>query len=285
MRFESFQKVVRPKVQGTWNVHQATLSQPLDFFIMLSSLSGIIGNASQANYAAGNAYQDAMAYYRRSLGLPAVSIDLGMIDSVGWVAENQEIAARNLKRWGYLAIEESELIAMLELSMKRDTEFASKKMTNGSPPLSSCQVVTGAGTMDIFGLEDLPPYFNSPTFCHLKQMRDRTKSDEGTLAKESLAQLLERNEQAADAAGIILDALLVKLSKLLMISVEDLNVSRPMTSYGIDSLVAVEVRNWLVKEAKADIPVMVILQSSSLNELAGKVAEKSRLVKRETLDH
>lgn len=280
MQCESFKKVVRPKVHGTWNVHQATRSQPVEFFIMLSSLSGIIGNASQANYAAGNAFQDAMAYYRRSIGLPAISLNLGMINSVGWVAENQEIAARNLKRWGYLAIEEPELIALLETAMKRDIDSVRGEHP---APLSSrsCQVVTGAGSIDIFDPDELPPYFNSPTFSHLKQTRDRTKLNASTLAEESLSQLLERKDSSTDAAGIILDALLNKLSKLLMIPVENLDAYRPTVSYGIDSLIAVEIRNWFIKEAKADIPVMVILQSTSLQELSRKATDKSRLVKKD----
>lgn len=68
------------------------LPKDLDFFVMLSSLAGIIGAISQANYAAGNTYQDQLAYYRRSKGLPAVSLNLGAIEGTGYVAENKSVA-------------------------------------------------------------------------------------------------------------------------------------------------------------------------------------------------
>jgi KR domain-containing protein len=77
---------------GSWNLHEL-LPQNLDFFILLSSLAGIVGSISQANYAAGNTYQDALVNYRHAKGLPAQSIDLGLIKGVGYVEEHKEVAA------------------------------------------------------------------------------------------------------------------------------------------------------------------------------------------------
>ena len=65
----------------------------LDFFILLSSLAGVIGSVSQANYAAGNTYQDALVNYRHAKGLPAQSIDLGLMKGIGYVEEHKEVAA------------------------------------------------------------------------------------------------------------------------------------------------------------------------------------------------
>ncbi|KAI9872084.1 MAG: hypothetical protein M1823_008265, partial [Watsoniomyces obsoletus] len=90
MTVEQYKAAVRPKVQGTWNLHEQL--HDLDFFVMLSSLSGVVGLASQCNYAAGNSYQDALARYRLSRGLPAASIDIGVVQAVGVVAENAELA-------------------------------------------------------------------------------------------------------------------------------------------------------------------------------------------------
>src|ERR1700722_10650329 len=77
---------------GSWNLHEL-LPLNLDFFILLSSLAGIIGSVSQANYAAGNTYQDALVNYRHAKGLPAQSIDLGLMKGIGYVEEHKEVAA------------------------------------------------------------------------------------------------------------------------------------------------------------------------------------------------
>jgi myxalamid-type polyketide synthase MxaE and MxaD len=83
-------KVMAPKVDGTWNLHYATLNLPLDFFVLFSSAVSVLGSPGQANYAAASAYMDAVSHYRRNLGLPAISINWGPWDEVGLAAETIE---------------------------------------------------------------------------------------------------------------------------------------------------------------------------------------------------
>ncbi|BCR99671.1 putative secondary metabolism biosynthetic enzyme [Aspergillus luchuensis] len=64
-----------PKIKGSWSLHQI-LGQNVDFFVLLSSVSGTIGNSAQSNYSAGNTFDDSLAAHRRSLGLPAISLNL-----------------------------------------------------------------------------------------------------------------------------------------------------------------------------------------------------------------
>lgn len=82
--------VMAPKVDGTWNLHQATLNIPLDFFVLFSSVVSVLGSPGQGNYAAASAYLDAMAYYRNHMGLPAISINWGPWADVGLAAEATE---------------------------------------------------------------------------------------------------------------------------------------------------------------------------------------------------
>ena len=82
--------VMAPKVDGTWNLHDATLNHPLDFFVLFSSAVSVLGSPGQGNYAAASAYLDAMAYFRRNLGLPAISINWGPWAEVGLAAEATE---------------------------------------------------------------------------------------------------------------------------------------------------------------------------------------------------
>ncbi|KAI0382791.1 putative polyketide synthase [Hypomontagnella monticulosa] len=267
MSHETFTKVIQPKVHGSWNLHKATINQPLDFFIMLASAAGTVGDTSQGNYAAANAFQDSLAHYRVSRGLPATVIDLGMVKSVGYVAENEGAAERNLARWGFLQIEEEEFLTMIDIAMESTKDNR------------RCQIVTGVGTQADFDRSqgDVPHWFRDPVFSHLHNMRAR-HIDNSAHSGPSLAQQLKETVSVSAAAAIVLDALMKKLSKSLMIALEDIDASSPTSVYGVDSLVAVEVRNWLLREVKADVPVFEILQASSLQLLGYKIAEKSSLV-------
>ena len=84
---ERMQRVLAPKVDGSWHLHQATAQHKLDFFVMYSSAVSVLGSPGQGNYAAASAYQDALAHYRQQLGLPAISINWGPWAEVGLAAE------------------------------------------------------------------------------------------------------------------------------------------------------------------------------------------------------
>jgi hypothetical protein len=100
MTHDDYHTAIHAKVKGTWNIHvvaQQEQKLPLDFFSMLSSVSGVVGMKGQANYAAANAFLDAFANYRQAQGLHANSIDLGVIEEVGFIAEMEDgdaLAAR-----------------------------------------------------------------------------------------------------------------------------------------------------------------------------------------------
>ena len=102
MTVQDFRDALQPKVQRTWNLHKH-LPKGMDFFVILSSVGGVFGNRSQSNYAAGNTYQDALARHRVSLGEKCISIDLGMILSIGFAAERPELLDL-LKAAGYQGI-------------------------------------------------------------------------------------------------------------------------------------------------------------------------------------
>jgi hypothetical protein len=93
-----------------------SLSHKLDFFVMLFSAVGIVGNSFEANYAAGSTFLDALAEYRRSNSLRALSLDLGIISSVRYVVENANVAAC-LARMGYDSISEDKMLSLIELAV------------------------------------------------------------------------------------------------------------------------------------------------------------------------
>ncbi len=91
MEASDFEAVLASKAYGAWNLHLQTLGMPLDFFVLMSSISALVGNPGQANYVSANAFVDALAVYRRSLGLPGLSVQWDMISEVGVAARNKEL--------------------------------------------------------------------------------------------------------------------------------------------------------------------------------------------------
>jgi acyl transferase domain-containing protein/acyl carrier protein len=97
--WQRFEEVLAPKVLGAWYLHQLTLERAPDLFVLFSSVASLLGNQGQSNYAAANMFLDALAHYRRELGLPAVAINWGAWSQTGMAARTQEtLAARNRQK-------------------------------------------------------------------------------------------------------------------------------------------------------------------------------------------
>lgn len=96
MSYSDWQTAINPKAQGSWNLHKL-LPRELDFFLMLSSMNGIVGHVGQANYAAGNTFQDALAHHRVQCGENAASLDLGLFTFTGRVARDPRLLKINAR--------------------------------------------------------------------------------------------------------------------------------------------------------------------------------------------
>jgi hypothetical protein len=88
-----FARVMAPKVDGAWHLHNSTMNEPLDFFILYSSTAALLGSRGQANHSAANTFMDALAHYRQNRGLPALSINWGIWAQIG------SAAARKADEW------------------------------------------------------------------------------------------------------------------------------------------------------------------------------------------
>jgi hypothetical protein len=271
MTHADFATALSPKVAGSWNLH-TLLPSTLDFFLLLSSGSGIVGNSGQANYSAGNTYQDALARYRTTHGLKATTLDLGMILSVGFIAEKPEVMAR-LKTQGYAAIREEEFLAILdELCDPR-----SKVST-----LLKSQIVLGLElpeTLRTKGIDE-PAWMQDPMFKHIHQIRSTNKDSANTNLTDSInyKTLFASLETLQSAEEACTTAIVTKLSKVLGIDVKSIDATQALHVYGVDSLVAVELRAWLLKELAAEVAVFDIIGEGSIKVLGALVARKSTLV-------
>ncbi len=86
---DTWDRVLKPKVHGGWNLHEATRDLTLDHFVLFSSLSSVFGHAGQANYSAANAFLDSLAHYRRSQGLPGLVINWGHLGETGYLSQRK----------------------------------------------------------------------------------------------------------------------------------------------------------------------------------------------------
>ena len=231
---------------------------------MLSSTSGIIGNASQANYAAGSTFLDAFADYRRSLCLPGVTIDLGVILGAGYVAENQELASQ-LDRQGFEGTRTEELMQLIEVAVL-------------DPPIKSQSghIVTGLGTWS----ESSHGAFASPIFSNFRRMALSLGhgAEDKTQTGRSIREQLRKVRSLDEATEQICESIIAKISSLSMTPAEKISKTKPMSDYGMDSLVAVEMRNWLFKEMDTAIPILELLANQPLLSLAAKVAIGCKLI-------
>jgi acyl carrier protein len=275
---DEFNLGLRPKVQGSWNLHTA-LPSNLDFFIMLSSFAGIVGSPSQSNYNCGNVFQDALARYRIGCGQRAVSLDLGMVQSVGFVAENADVETR-LSKEGYGTLKEAELLALLDY------------WCNSTHPLPSpeeAQVVTGIASWEELKTAGVstPFWLDRPLFSLVRNayegeedargnQKDGTKPS--TAASAEVRALLEAATTRAEADDVACQGLVERIAQTLQVPATNIDVSNPAFTYGIDSLGAVGLRHWLGKEMGADVPTLRILSVESIKELARGVVVSSVFV-------
>jgi len=270
MSFEEFHSVLKPKVDGSWNLH-SQLPSGMDFFVLLSSVAGVIGTYGQSNYAAGNTYQDALAAHRISNGEKAISIDLGSIKDVGYIAEKGMVEI--VDSLSLTSISEKEFLAIIEHACNPNLPV--------QPP-ASCQIITGIDPPSVLeerGVEE-PYWMQGPLFKPLYQMTSplvHSKSSTTDTAT-NYRELIAAAESLQDVTDIIIVGLQHKLSATLGVEIENIDTSRPMHTYGVDSLSAVEVRTWFRNAVGVDIDVFEILGNSSIAQLAGRVASTSLFV-------
>ena len=256
---------IKPRIQGAWNLHNALRTADLDFFVMLASVSGIIGNPGQAAYAASNTFLDSFAAYRNQLGLPASAINIGLVASVGYVAENMaqnpDMAAAAHDR-----LSEAELLAVIKAAI-----------TNPIPGCDFQNTVTG---LKLHPGKTIPGWALDAKFVHvLHSYQATTTPAVDQSGNVNTTRQLVRQADSMDAAvQLICDAVSQRLSSLLMIAVEEVNTKKPVVAYGLDSLAAVELRNWITSGLEATVPLIELMNSPSIEHLAGKIASKSRLV-------
>ncbi|KAL8670019.1 MAG: hypothetical protein Q9168_005420 [Polycauliona sp. 1 TL-2023] len=263
---EDYHAALRPKVQGSLNV-AAALTTELDFFILLSSLVGVVGNNGQANYASACTFQDAFTRSRTRQGMPTRSIDVGMIADAGYVAENEEVA-RFLKAQGFRGVKAQELLAVLDYAIStpvKDVDDA-QLMVGLTDPESEVQATN----------------LGDAKFEYVRAAAAKTSGGGGAGSGPSSLQMQLHGAAASEAEmqALVREAIVLQVAKVLTVPAEDINAGQSISHYAGDSLSAVELRSWLARSLDAQVGVMEILSGKSIELLAGEVLGRSQIVQR-----
>ncbi|KAH8724200.1 KR domain-containing protein [Phaeosphaeriaceae sp. PMI808] len=268
---ETWHSAIAPKFQGSWNLY-LILPRNMDFFIMLSSQSGICGQHGQSNYAAGNTYQDILALHLSSHGMNAVSINLGVIENIGFVAENERIRESMRARLCFCEMSEDQLLRLIGHYCD-PTSYDN----NGS----SSQIISTLplpADLRRRGITE-PDFLGRPLFSHLHGIHTETLS---TLKPSGGAQTFENSLREAssieEANDIIVEGIQLQLAKLLVVDKETIDPEKPIHAHGVDSLIATEMRNWFRRGIGADVSVFEILENIPITVLARRVTQTSTFI-------
>ncbi|PYI00702.1 lovastatin nonaketide synthase [Aspergillus sclerotiicarbonarius CBS 121057] len=271
MSVETMQVVLGPKIDGSRNLDEVFYNEPLDFFILFSSSACVIGNSGQSNYAAANGYLNGLAKQRRKRGLAASTLDIGRIAGIGYIETAGQAVLQQLTRFGLMAINEPEMHQMFA-----ETVLAGYPSPEDKAGIPDAVVTTGIRTIrddeDILG-----PWFDNPLFSHcIIESKDTQEATENQVKKVSLpvAEQLTGASTMEQALDIVKDCFTAKLRVILQVSDESIHHDTPLVELGLDSLVAVEVRSWFLKELKVDIPVLKVVGGASVTELCEQALKK-----------
>lgn len=243
--------VLAPKMAGAWNLHLQTRDLPLDCFVLYSSLSSLIGSPGQANYAAANAFLDALAHHRRAEGLPALSVNWGQISDVGVVADQAEIG-RYLEGIGVRGLSSRDALATL--------------------PRLIGSTAAQAGVMNV-EWEKLAQvsakFITSPVFRDLVQT---TCTNRGDAADEWRSRILRLSPE--EQAAAVFELVIAQLAATFGAPPETIERHRPLAELGLDSLMAVELRARIETHAGCDLPMNLFNANLTAERLAERFLQR-----------
>ncbi|KAI4952622.1 Type I Iterative PKS [Alternaria rosae] len=267
MTHEEYHGAITSKVAGTWNLHNVALERgcKLEFFTMLSSISGLIGQPAQANYAAANVFLDSFAYYRRGLGLKGNSVDLGAIEDVGYMAEHSNLIT---------ALDTSAWTPINESLFHKIVRFSIMQQEDNPVNQSSCaQLITSIAVPQAPSSRLLTDArFSSLLFG---SSAGSSTADASGANKEIQALLMTVKTGAEMHVALPLAVDVANKQFMLTLRVDEpLEPAKPLSAYGLDSLAAVEFRNWCRVQLGADLTTLEVTSAPSLLSLAEKIVVK-----------
>ncbi len=248
-----YRAVMKPKIDGAWNLHKATLHDQLAAFILLSSAASVLGSSGQSHYASGNAFLDALAHYRHQKGLPATTVNWGVWAGAGMASALSSKQSDRLVALGFRPIAIPEGIAALERVLT----------------LGMTQVVAVKADWDSY-IRRLPHGSSAALFGHF--FENRSSSD---LRRKGPNFLEELNTlPRARRLDRLRDFVKVEVARALgFASGKPIDRHRPLHELGLDSLMSVELRNTLASALDCSLSPTVLFDFPTIDLLCGHLAK------------
>nr|WP_237531274.1 type I polyketide synthase [Streptomyces sp. SID7813] len=251
---ERLADVLRPKVDAAWNLHELTKDHDLEAFVLYSSVAGLIGNAGQANYAAGNTFLDALAQHRRALGLPAASLAWGLWAQASTISG--QLDQTDLKRM--------ERTGLLPLSSADAMDLFDAAPATGEAVLAATRLDLGA----LRKQSDGPHVLFRGLLPAAPRRAAAAQADGGSSLEQRLAPL-----SAAERERALTDLVRVQVAAVLGHSDPGaIESGRAFQELGFDSLTAVELRNQLSTASGLRLPTTLVFDHPSPAALAAHLS-------------
>ncbi|KAI0185009.1 putative hybrid NRPS/PKS enzyme [Xylaria flabelliformis] len=258
---ERVEKVTQPKVNGSIYLEEIFQDVNLDFFVFFSSMACVTGNPGQSAYAAANMFMSGLAAQRRRRGLNASAVHIGAIFGNGYVTRELTLAQQEfLRKVGNMWLSEQDFRQLFA-----EAVFTGRVENGASPELST-------GLMMIDNSDDSKKnitWFYNPMFQHcIKESEDSELVSDGQRGRGvPVKAQLQEAFNPAEVYEIIHDAFAAKLRVSLQIEENRPIVDLTADTLGIDSLFAVDIRSWFIKELQIEIPVLKILGGATVGEI------------------
>jgi NADPH:quinone reductase-like Zn-dependent oxidoreductase/acyl carrier protein len=247
---ERLRAVVAPKAQGAWLLHEATREMNLDCFVMFSSVSSIFGNPAQGNYSAANAFIDALAHHRHALGLPALTVNWGVLGGEGYVARNERVEDF-LARQGTIAISPGEATALLESFLRA-----------GCAQAIAIRVDWTKWRQFFRGMQENP--LLERIFASLESQDSAGATSDWRSRIEAVG--------PAEKQAVICQAVREVVGSVLRVKPDSLREDQPLTDLGLDSLMGVEIETSLEAAVGIALPPTSLMRARTIGQIASLIA-------------
>ena len=273
--YDDFRRVAKIKVDGTPNLHRVFASPELSFFLSLSSVSSIVGASAEASYNAGNALQDALAHQdkQHSGSTRFLTVNFGWIENAVLTAGN-EIREGALRRAGFSLTSNKELLRFFNYIL----------VAANDPTSNLSQAIIGFDAESLANATAYNGNIHSAMFNEVRDPRPGAGSIEQDNGTESAGGGRKFDEVVADGddeavVDFISRATTVQLARLISVDAESIDARQgSIMAQGLDSLVAVELRNWVMRQFDAPLQSTEILANQTVHMLAEKIATRSKKV-------
>ncbi|KAL9097197.1 MAG: hypothetical protein Q9165_000624 [Trypethelium subeluteriae] len=272
---DEWHAAVSPKVIGSWNLHEALTGEHLDFFVLFSSFSGVVGQWGQGNYAAANTFLDSFVQYRHALGLSASVLDIGVMEDTGYVSQNSSVLEQ-FKATSTYTLREPDLLEALQLVIAR----GARSTPSPAGYMNPAQLVIGLRSTKL--LSDPSNRIIWKRDVRMSMYRNSEISStaasnaENQGLKQFLANVVSEPSLLESQAGVdfLTHEIGCKLYAFMLQPEEDVDVKVSLTALGVDSLLAIEIRNWCRQSLGLEMSVLEIMSSATIEGFGKTVAER-----------